>query len=95
MMTRRHAEELQSQHGQMARDLQATKVRDLKDTYRRILEAGGMVLISGGPATRDELVSAILAERFPLEQLNQASHVLYHKAGERWSACDYCKQAGS
>ena len=54
------------------------------------LRDAGQVRIMGGPASKDELIRAIIDRKYPREQMNLASHVLYHKPGERWSACQIC-----
>jgi hypothetical protein len=46
--------------------------------------------VSGGPVSKDELVNAILATEYPVGLLNETTHVMHHKPGETWSACEFC-----
>lgn len=55
------------------------------------LTARGMQRLYGGPQSKDELISEILGFSYPVDRLNETTHVLYHKPGENWSACDLCQ----
>ena len=46
-----------------------------------------------GKPSKDELVTLLVNARYPLEQENEAIHVLHHKPGEAWSACEHCARA--
>lgn len=49
----------------------------------------GVTTVFGGPATKQELISALVELHYPLAKMNEASHVLYH--GEYANdACAYC-----
>ena len=43
-----------------------------------------------GQSSKQELTSEILGYQFPAARLNEAIHVLHHKPGENWSACNIC-----
>jgi hypothetical protein len=68
--------------------LGATTLRELEGAQ---LAAQGVQRVAGGPASRDELVGAIVDAEFPRALMDEASHVLYHKPGETWGACQWCQ----
>jgi hypothetical protein len=50
----------------------------------------GMTTLFGGPRTKDELISELVEMRYPLAQVNEASHVVGHQ-GVVWPACKWCQ----
>lgn len=63
----------------------------LREIERQHLAAQGIQRLAGGPGTKDELVNAILAIEYPVALLNEAGHVLFHRSGQIWSACELCR----
>jgi|SRR6185437_13770684 len=82
--------EYRTAHDDRAKVLARKTAPSLRDRYRDHVRRQGSELISGGPVTRQELMTEILAIEFPIALLNEASHVIYHKAGETWRACAWC-----
>ena len=80
-------------HDKRVKALSRMTMPTLRETERAYLTAQGRERITGGPCGRDELISAILAIEFPAALINQTAHVLYHKPGEHWSACEYCQES--
>lgn len=65
----------------------------LADLYRGDLADRGRQILLGGPATKDELIRALMELHYPAERQNLAIHVLYHdEAG--WTACEHCHPHG-
>jgi hypothetical protein len=62
----------------------------LRDIEQAHLARQGYQRVFGGPVSKDELISAILAVEYPADRMNETTHVLYHKPGETWSACEWC-----
>lgn len=62
----------------------------LRSIDRAHMAAQGVERIYGGPATREELIRAILDDEYPVSLLNESSHVIWHQPGESWSACRWC-----
>lgn len=89
-MDKAEAGKLRKDHDDCVRNLSRQTKSALTAAYRQQLASQGVTLLSGGPARKDELISAIVTERFPTDQLNQSIHVLYHNPGETWSACKWC-----
>jgi hypothetical protein len=76
-----------------ARELYRMTKADLAAIYQGELAARGLTLLCGGPASRGELGNDILTLRYPTATLNLAIHVVHHKPGEHWSACEHCNPA--
>jgi hypothetical protein len=57
--------------------------------HRDALASQGATLIYG-QYSKDELIRAVLGIRYPTAKLNEATHVVAHKPGEAWSACEWC-----
>ena len=89
-MNETEASEFRRGHDTYVRTLSRTAKARLASTYRQELASRGQQLLYGGPASKDELVSALASLRYPLGQLNESTHVLYHAPGETWSACEHC-----
>jgi hypothetical protein len=62
----------------------------LAHMYREELAARGQYNLFGGPASKDELISALVELRYPLASMNESVHVLYHVDGISNDACDQC-----
>ena len=62
----------------------------LATDYRAELADRGMSLLYGGPATKDELLTAIINLRYPVAKINEATHVLYHSSDFPNEVCAYC-----
>jgi hypothetical protein len=58
--------------------------------YRRELSDRGQMLLFGGPASKDEFISALVELRYPLASMNESVHVLYHVDGITNDACEQC-----
>ncbi len=93
-MDQAQAAQLRIEHDRYARLIWRKPVRELKDIYRTEQAARGAQLLYGGPSGKDELTSAIVSLRFPVEQLNESTHVLHHGDGNAWSACQWCHPHG-
>lgn len=89
-MTETEARNIRTQHDAMAKTLTRASKANLKRDYDTIQRAFGFETVHGGPASKDELIGAILDISFPRAAMDEASHVLYHKPGENWSACEHC-----
>ena len=84
------ARTLREAHDGYARRLSRMTAAALRNLYREELAAQGSRLLYGGPAGKDELISALTGLRYPLEKLNESVHVLYHRDGIVNSACELC-----
>lgn len=62
----------------------------LAGMYREELAVRGQFLAYGGPATKDELISALVELRYPRARMNESIHVLYHTEGIVNEVCAYC-----
>jgi hypothetical protein len=90
-MTRDEAQALRTAHDTDARLLSRKPKYELVAIERSELAAAGRERIFGG-MSKDELVASILALRgFGIERMNEATHVLHHQPGEKWSACGWCQ----
>lgn len=90
MMTRDEAAALHAGWDTYLAALSRFRRNELAATYRVALFNRGQEILYGGPATKDELISALLLLRYPAAQQYEAIHVLWHKPGESWSACQHC-----
>ena len=86
-MTAEQARDVRTGHDILARVL-TKRTRASLDTEYRANHPG----IWYRSMTKDELVNALVHDRYPIERLNEAIHVLYHGPGERWPSCDWCSQ---
>jgi hypothetical protein len=77
-------------YDQRMKALYRKTVPTLRDIERDHLAERGIRRISGGPARKEELISAILEVEYPIARLNEATHVIYHRPGESSSACNWC-----
>jgi hypothetical protein len=94
MMTETEARELSKAHGEYARGAWRMTKAALASLYRAEISAQGTHLLYGGPGSKDELASAVVALRFPAAALNEAIHVLHHQDSDGWSACEHCHPHG-
>lgn len=93
-MNEAEARDLRAAHDNYVKSIYRKPKADLAAAYRQELAARGQQLLYGGPASKDELVSALTSLRFPLEALNESIHVLYHQDSNGWSACEWCHPHG-
>lgn len=89
-MTADEARDFRQAHDTYARELSRLPKARLALRYGQQLASRGVVLLGGGPVGKDELISALMRERFPLDRLNESIHVLYHQDSDGWSACEHC-----
>ena len=89
------AVEIRDQYNKDLKRLNRATMPTLRDTYAAQLKQRGIETVYGGPVTREEHMNAILNERYPRAQMDEVTHVLYHKPGENWSACEHCNPAPS
>jgi hypothetical protein len=62
----------------------------LAHMYRQELADRGREILYGGPASKDELISALVELRYPLASMNESVHVLYHTDGITNEICEQC-----
>jgi hypothetical protein len=67
----------------------------LAHMYRQELADRGREILYGGPASKDELISALTELRYPLASMNESVHVLYHRDGITNDACEQCSEASA
>jgi len=77
-------------HEGEVRALNRKTIGQLREIHRAELAGRGAEILFGGPSGKDELMAAILEFRYPMAQLNETTHILYHNPGECWSACKFC-----
>lgn len=92
-MNETQARTLREAHDGYVRSIYRKPKTQLAAMYRDEQAAHGIQTLYGGPATKDELVSALTELRYPLARMNESVHVLYHTAGIVNDACDHCKAA--
>jgi hypothetical protein len=93
LMTPEIAAEYLARHDQDARTLTRKTKRELTGLRTARLRAQNVIVISGGPWSKDELVNDLLERDYPIDRLNEAIHVSYHHDGDGGggsSACEYC-----
>ena len=88
MMTHNEAVDFQSRLTADMLTLKRARKAELEAAYAAELERVG-IIFNHRPATKDSLMNDILNRRYPLAQVNEASHVLYHR-DVIWPACDHC-----
>ena len=93
LMTADQAREFRAAHDERARVLTRMTRAALRDLRATRFRNEGIIWISGGPSSKDELVRDLLERDYPIDTLNETIHVLYHKPGENWSACEHCGPA--
>jgi hypothetical protein len=91
LMTTLEAKRFRIDHDNAVKMLNRLTVAKLKVVYARNLNERGMVSLYGGPASKDELISAIIAFEYPIGKLNESIHVLYHVDGWKLDICEWCK----
>lgn len=89
-MNETEASEFRRGHDTYVRTISRKSKAALAVMYRDELASRGQQLLYGGPGSKDELIRALASLRYPLAQLNESIHVLYHAPGEAWSACERC-----
>lgn len=88
-MTEAEAREFRAAHDADASRLSRTSTHELRQIAAGLRAGLGWERVYG-ESSKDELISEILGYRYPLATLNETTHVLYHKPGETWSACERC-----
>lgn len=63
---------------------------ELARLYGEELAAHGRTLLFGGPASKDELIGALVEMRYPLVKMNESIHVLYHTPEIVNEICEWC-----
>jgi len=89
-MTRDEAAALRAAAGADVSALARKTRHELVVIERSEAAAHNIEHLFGGPSTKDELIRAICEFRYPTDRQNEATHVLHHNPGERWSACEWC-----
>jgi hypothetical protein len=92
-MTEDEARAHRADHDNYAKAISRMTKAELAILYRREMAIRGTELLYGGPGSKDEFISAIMNLNYPAALMNETSHVLYHKPGENWSACEHCQRA--
>ncbi len=87
-MDRVQAQEFMDGWNAEIRSLSRRRRSDLELIERSHLRAAGIQRISGGPRSKDELITAILEYRYPSKRHSEALHVL--NDGNCGSACRFC-----
>jgi hypothetical protein len=93
-MTITEAQTFRAAHDAEVRKLSRKSRAELASIDAAELAARGMQRLYGGPHSKDELINEIIGFHYPLERLNETTHILYHKPGESWSACEWCHPHG-
>ena len=88
-MNETEARTLREAHNAYVKRLSRQSRLALAVIYRDDLADQGRALVSGGPLTRDELISALCELHYPAAKLNEAGHVLYHDS-HGYTACELC-----
>lgn len=83
------AKEFRAAHDADAAKLTRMSKARLNETLTAEQASRGIIRISG-TYSKDELISAILSYRYPRDEFNWTTHVLYHKPGEIWDGCEFC-----
>ncbi len=94
-MTAEQAREYRAAHDQAARELTRMSARALLGLQAVRDRAAGFTRRGGPKMTKHELVCELLERDFPVARINEAGHVLFHKAGIGGSsACEWCHPHG-
>lgn len=89
-MNETQARILREAHDGYVKSIYRKPKAQLATMYRAELAAQGTTLVYGGPASKDELVSALVELRYPLAKMNESIHVLWHTGEIRNEVCEYC-----
>jgi hypothetical protein len=89
-MTAAEARALRLAHDDAARRYGRMPKAKLAAAYRKALAERGQEILLGGPASKDELVAAILGLDYPIARLNEAIHVAWHDTA--WPGCPHCAE---
>lgn len=89
-MNQDQARILREAHDGYVRSIARMPKATLANMYRNELAALGSMSLYGGPASKDELVAALVELRYPLAKLNESVHVLYHVNGITNEVCEQC-----
>jgi hypothetical protein len=89
-MNETQARTIREAHDGYVKSIYRKHLTTLAHMYRQELTARGMYLAYGGPASKDELISALVELRYPLASMNESVHVLYHVDGITSDVCEQC-----
>jgi hypothetical protein len=95
LMTAEQARDFRIAHDQAARELTRMSKTSLLGLQAVRDRAAGFTRKGSPPMSKHELVCELLEHSFPVAKINEAGHVLYHKAGIGGSsACEWCHPHG-
>jgi hypothetical protein len=89
-MNETQARTIREAHDSYVKSIYRKTKNQLTIMYAEELADRGMYLAYGGPASKDELVSALTELRYPLASMNESVHVLYHVDGITSDVCEQC-----
>lgn len=89
-MNELQARTLREAHDGYVKSIYRKPKAQLAVMYRAELADRGRQVLFGGPSSKDELISALTELRYPLAQMNESIHVLYHVDGISSDVCAYC-----
>ena len=90
-MNETQARTLREAHDGYVKSVNRKPKAQLAIMYRAELADRGTQLLYGGPASKDELINALVELRYPLAKMNESIHVLYHVDGITNDVCEHCK----
>jgi len=94
MFTKSQAKEFNLSYQAEVRFLSRMSKQGLQRVHARNMNELGMQMLYGGPASKDELITAILdMHGMGIAKLNEATHVLYHSSECPNEACNFCQEA--
>lgn len=88
-LTADEARQLRADHDRDAGQLARKSQRELGRIAAGLRAGTGWERLYG-TSSKDELISEILGHRYPAAKLNEAIHVMHHRPGESWTACEWC-----
>jgi hypothetical protein len=90
LMNETQARTIREAHDGYVQSIYRKPKTTLANMYRQELADRGTYSLFGGPASKDELISALVELRYPLASMNESVHVLYHVDGITNDACEHC-----
>jgi hypothetical protein len=95
LMTAEQARAYRAAHDQAARELTRMSKRALLALQAVRDRAAGWTRHGSPQMSKHELVCELLDREYPVTKINEAGHVMYHKAGIGGSsACEWCHPHG-
>jgi hypothetical protein len=91
-MNETQARTIREAHDSYVKSIYRKPRATLAHMYRQELADQGIRLVYGGPASKDELISALVELRYPLASMNESVHVLYHVDGITNDVCKQCNE---